>query len=87
MKVGTSYRQKDIDSSWDAMIIGSGLGGLAERMLEPLLRHCPQIEGSIEIVELSTPLSTRHFAGYQRDEIYSLAATPARFAARPLKPT
>jgi all-trans-retinol 13,14-reductase len=36
--------------------------------------------------ELSTPLSTRHFANYGRGEIYGLNHTPARFAERMLKP-
>jgi len=59
---------------------------LTERMLEPLFRQCPQVEGRIDVAELSTPLSTRHFAGYQQGEIYGLAATPDRFAERNLKP-
>ena len=59
---------------------------LTERMLEPLLEHCPQIEGKIDHAELSTPLSTRHFAGFHQGEIYGLAATPERFADRWLKP-
>ena len=59
---------------------------LTDRMLEPLYKHCPQVEGKIDIAELSTPLSTRHFAGYAQGEIYGLAATPERFAARFLQP-
>ena len=59
---------------------------LTERMLEPLYKHCPQVQGKIEIAELSTPLSTRHFSGYRQGEIYGLAATPERFASRDLKP-
>jgi all-trans-retinol 13,14-reductase len=59
---------------------------LTDRMLEPLYKHCPQVEGKIDIAELSTPLSTRHFAGYAQGEIYGLAATPERFAARDLQP-
>ncbi len=59
---------------------------LTERMLEPLYEHCPQVEGKIDHAELSTPLSTRHFAGFRQGEIYGLAATPDRFADRWLKP-
>ena len=59
---------------------------LTERMLEPLYEHCPQVLGKIDHVELSTPLSTRHFAGFAQGEIYGLAATPARFAERSLMP-
>ena len=59
---------------------------LTERMLEPLHEHCPQVLGKIDHAELSTPLSTRHFAGFSQGEIYGLAATPARFAERSLKP-
>ena len=59
---------------------------LTERMLETLYKHCPQVEGRIDHAELSTPLSTRHFSGFQQGEVYGLAATPERFAARELKP-
>lgn len=59
---------------------------LTERLLEPLYRHCPQIKGKVDHAELSTPLSTRHFAGYPEGEIYGLAPTPKRFAERSLKP-
>ncbi len=59
---------------------------LTDRLLEPLYEHCPQVKGKIDHAELSTPLSTRHFAGYPEGEIYGLAATPERFAERSLKP-
>jgi len=42
--------------------------------------------GKVDHVELSTPLTTRHFAGHPHGEIYGLAHTPARFAARQLRP-
>ncbi|PRQ02386.1 Phytoene desaturase [Enhygromyxa salina] len=32
-KVGRSYKQSDVDESWDAIVIGSGLGGLASAAL------------------------------------------------------
>lgn len=59
---------------------------LADRLLDVLLRECPQLAGKIDHAELSTPLSTRHFAGHPHGEIYGLAHTPARFAARALRP-
>ncbi len=59
---------------------------LSERLLEHLYAHCPQIEGRIDHLELSTPLSTHHFAGHPRGAIYGLAATPARFQERWLRP-
>ncbi len=55
-------------------------------MLEPLYEHCPQVMGKVDHAELSTPLSTRHFAGFAQGEIYGLAATPERFAERSLMP-
>jgi len=59
---------------------------LTDRLLEVLIRQCPTLDGKIEHVELSTPLSTRHFAGHQQGEIYGLDHSPARFEARELKP-
>jgi len=46
----------------------------------------PQVRGKVDHAELSTPLSTRHFANYSRGEIYGLAHTPARFRERFLRP-
>jgi all-trans-retinol 13,14-reductase len=42
------------------------------------------VRGQIDYAEVSTPLSTRHFANYQHGEIYGLSATPARFRLRSL---
>ena len=59
---------------------------LTQRLLEPLYEHCSQTQGKVDYAELSTPLSTKHFAGYTQGEIYGLAPTPERFAERALKP-
>ncbi len=59
---------------------------LSQRLLEVLYRYEPQLRGKLDHCELSTPLSTRHFANYSRGEIYGLAHDPARFAQRFLKP-
>ena len=71
------------DSRWQHR--GPGYEALKERFRERLLRvveaQLPQVKGRIEVAELSTPLSTRHFAGHPRGEIYGLAATPRRFSA------
>ena len=48
-------------------------------LLEKLLKTLPQIKDHIEICELSTPLSTKHFSNYANGEIYGLEHTPARF--------
>ncbi|GAB4373054.1 MAG: NAD(P)/FAD-dependent oxidoreductase [Acidobacteriota bacterium] len=59
---------------------------LAARLQAELLRRCPQVEGALDHVELSTPLSTRQFTGHERGEIYGLAHTPARFEQAWLRP-
>jgi len=59
---------------------------LSSRLIEVLEREVPQIAGKIAYSELSTPLSTRHFGGYDKGEIYGLEHTPARFRERALKP-
>jgi len=46
---------------------------------EELERHVPAVRGHIDYAELSTPLTTRHFANYEHGEIYGLSAVPARF--------
>ncbi len=53
---------------------------LTRRLLEVVYRCVPQIEGRIDVCELSTPVTTRHFANYACGEIYGLAHVPARFS-------
>lgn len=52
---------------------------LTRRLREELERHVPAVRGRIDYAELSTPLSTRHFANYEHGEVYGLSAVPARF--------
>jgi all-trans-retinol 13,14-reductase len=59
---------------------------LTERLRIGLEEHVPAVRGKLDIAELSTPLSTRHFMNYQRGEAYGVSATPARFRLRCLTP-
>jgi all-trans-retinol 13,14-reductase len=60
---------------------------LKNHLLEKLYSVLPQIKGRIEIAELSTPLSTRHFSNYARGEIYGLEHSTARFELKQLRAT
>jgi len=44
------------------------------------------VRDAVDHAELSTPLSTRHFTGYQHGEIYGLSHDPERFEHRFLRP-
>ena len=57
---------------------------LTDRILEELIRQVPSAAGNIDCVELSTPITTRHFMNYHHGEIYGISATPQRFALREL---
>jgi all-trans-retinol 13,14-reductase len=57
-----------------------------DRLLNELFRVEPQLKGHVDHCELSTPLSTAHFSGHRRGEIYGLAHTPDRFRQRHLQP-
>lgn len=59
---------------------------LAQRMLEALYEQMPQLRGKVAFFEISTPLTTQHFTGYGRGELYGLDHTPARFRQDFLKP-
>lgn len=59
---------------------------LAHRLLDALYEHVPQARGKVDTWELSTPLTTRHFANQPHGEIYGLAHTPRRFEQRWLRP-
>jgi all-trans-retinol 13,14-reductase len=60
--------------------------GLTERLQSGLEEHVPAVRGKLDIAELSTPLSTRHFMNYQHGEAYGVSATPARFRLGCLTP-
>ncbi|MDP1827740.1 MAG: NAD(P)/FAD-dependent oxidoreductase [Archangium sp.] len=50
-----------------------------DRLLDAVYRRLPQLRGRVDHAELSTPLSTAHFSGHPRGEIYGLDSSPARF--------
>ncbi len=76
---GSSWKKRGGD--YDAL-----KARLTARLTEALLSRCPQLAGAIDHVELSTPLTTQHFVGHPEGEIYGLDHSPARFAARDLRP-
>jgi all-trans-retinol 13,14-reductase len=59
---------------------------LTARLLDVVYRHLPQIKGRIDVCELSTPITTRHFSNHANGEIYGLAHTPTRFGEPLLRP-
>jgi len=52
---------------------------MTQRLLEKLFEQCPQLRGEVDHCELSTPLTTAHFAAHPDGEMYGLTHTPARF--------
>jgi all-trans-retinol 13,14-reductase len=61
-------------------------GRFTERLLGKLYELEPHLESAVDHVELSTPLSTRHFCNYDKGEIYGLEHDPRRFHQRLLRP-
>ena len=53
-----------------------------KRILDALYAKVPQLRGKIDVCELSTPVTTHHFAGHPRGELYGLDHTPARYRMR-----
>jgi all-trans-retinol 13,14-reductase len=51
---------------------------LVERIMKHLYDKLPQLAGEVDYYELSTPLSTEWFSGYQRGELYGLDHTTER---------
>ncbi len=58
----------------------------SQKMMAVMYEKLPQTAGKVDYHELSTPLSTAHFAGYAQGEIYGIAHTPKRFGLRFLRP-
>ena len=50
-----------------------------DRLVDLLLRFYPQLEGRIEFVDVSTPLSIQHYLGADEGGAVGLNHTPARF--------
>ena len=59
---------------------------LSQRLLEHLYIYEPQVKGKIDVYELSTPVTTKHFCNYINGEIYGLDHPPERFEKDFLKP-
>ncbi|XXF76319.1 NAD(P)/FAD-dependent oxidoreductase [Myxococcaceae bacterium GXIMD 01537] len=59
---------------------------LTERLLAVVLAQFPQLRGRVEHQELSTPLSTLHFANRPQGATYGLEHSPERFRQRWLRP-
>ena len=51
---------------------------LGERLMEHLYEKLPQLRGRVDYYEVSTPLSTNWFGGYQHGELYGLEHSPER---------
>ena len=59
---------------------------LTEQMLKQYGEHYPGLVGMVDHAELSTPLSTNHFARSPRGSVYGLETTPRRFQDPSLGP-
>jgi len=58
---------------------------LSQEMLSQVLRFYPNLEGKIDYMELSTPLTFNHYLGREQGEIMSIAHTPKRYQQRWLR--
>ena len=57
-----------------------------DRLMETLYEKLPQLRDKVDYHEVSTPLSTNWFGGYQRGELYGLAHTQQRLKQDWLRP-
>ncbi|MCI4668006.1 MAG: NAD(P)/FAD-dependent oxidoreductase [Bacteroidia bacterium] len=57
-----------------------------QRLLEVLYKKEPQLRGKIDHMELSSPITTRHFMNYERGELYGIDHDPGRFEQKFLQP-
>lgn len=59
---------------------------LGERLMDSLYDKMPHLRGKVDYYEVSTPLSTNWFGGYQQGELYGLSHTPDRMQQEWLRP-
>jgi len=52
---------------------------ISERILDQIYQYVPNAKGNIDYYELSTPLSVKSLANYQKGELYGINHTPDRF--------
>ncbi len=76
---GTSWKKRG--DNYDAK-----KNELTNRLMQYVYANVPQIEGHVDHLELSTPLTTRDFLGYDKGEIYGIEHSPARFRQKWLRP-
>ena len=58
----------------------------AQRLLKQLYKQLPQLKGSVEYYEFSTPLTAEHFSNYKQGSLYGIDHNPNRFQQKFLKP-
>ena len=58
----------------------------AQRLLKHLYKQLPQLKGSVEYYEFSTPLTAEHFSNYKQGSLYGIDHNPNRFQQKFLKP-
>jgi len=54
---------------------------ITDNLLEEMYKHFPQCRGHVAYTELGTPLTNKHYLGYERGEIYGLDHTTSRFGS------
>jgi all-trans-retinol 13,14-reductase len=59
---------------------------LGDQLMEQLYEKLPTLRGKVDYFEVSTPLSTNWFGGYQHGELYGLSHTPDRMKQKWLRP-
>ena len=59
---------------------------ISAALLDQYLEHYPHLAPLVKFSELSTPLSTHHFARSQEGAIYGIASEPGRFLEEKLTP-
>ena len=59
---------------------------IGDRLMETLYDKVPEVRGKVDYFEISTPLSTNWFGGYQQGELYGLAHTSERLKQDWLRP-
>lgn len=59
---------------------------ISNKILDIVLKQNPALKGTIDYKELSTPLTVRDLASYEKGEMYGIDHSPHRFRQKWLKP-
>lgn len=89
----SAFANYSITEKWDGttpMKRGVGYNEFKQeiqvKLLNTVLKYCPDLRGNIEYLDTSTPLTSKHFMNSSLGEMYGIQGTSAKYMEKWLRP-